>query len=196
MLKKQGPIGPRNGGPLPQGLSDLEHLPASLKRQRYKQQWGVPMGPSLVDLHAHRDIHDAARTEMEVGTELLQASLSGQGGTTALRLAQELLSGWRQRVLAHAEAEEQDVFPLVLERLPEQRDAVAALIRDHELMRLLVDETERDLAREGRVTGPLLERFTALLHIQRLHALSEEETFLPQVQGALAGTSKRSEGGR
>ncbi len=147
------------------------------------------MGPSLVDRHAHHDIHDAARAEMEAGTELLQASSGSRDPETALRLARELARGWRQRVLSHADAEEQDVFPAVLERLPSQRATVAALVRDHGLMRLLVDEVEEELAQAGQVTQAALDRFTALLHVQRLHSAFEEETFLGQVSGALTRRS-------
>jgi len=131
---------------------------------------------------------------MEVGTELLRASWSSQEPHTTLRLARELANGWRRRVLSHAEAEEQDVFPRVIERLPELRPVVTALIRDHELMRLLVDEAERELGREGQVTAAVMDRFTALLHVQRLHSAFEEETFLPQVSGSLTREAQPSEG--
>ena len=126
---------------------------------------------------------------METGAELLRVSRSKQDPHTTLRLARELASGWRQRVLAHADVEEQDLFPLVVDRLPEQRDTVAALIRDHEMMRLLVDEIDGELDHEGQVTSSVLDRFTALLHVQRLHSAFEEETFLPQVSGALSGAA-------
>ena len=154
----------------------------------------MPMGPSLVDPHAHQDIHDAARAEMEFGTEILLMSLRGQDAATSMRLAAELLCAWRERVLTHADAEEKDVFPQVLGALPELASEVAALVRDHDLLRHLVDETEQELAREGSVTGAVLGRLQALLHIQRLHALYEEETFLPQVSDVLAQAKRPSEG--
>ena len=153
------------------------------------------MGPSLVDRHAHHDIHDAARADVEAGTELLHASLGSQDNATTVRLARELANGWRQRVLAHADAEEQDVFPQVVEHLPEQRAAVAALIRDHQLMRLLVAEVEQELLRKERVTRAVLDRFAALLHVQRLHSVFEEENFLPQISGALSPARQRSKEG-
>ena len=148
------------------------------------------MGPSLVDQLAHRDIHEAARADMETGTQLLYTSLSGEDAATALRIARELARGWRQRVLAHADAEEQDVFPEVLARLPQYETTVAALIRDHALMRLLVDEIEQELEREGPITPDVLGRFTTLLHVQRLHSAFEEESFLPEISGALKSAAK------
>ncbi len=144
------------------------------------------MGPSLVDQHAHQAIHDAARFEMEAGTELLHTSVSRQDSMTALRLARELADGWHQRVLAHADAEEQDMFPQVVAAFPASEAMVAALIRDHEVMRLLVEEVRQELDRESEVTPAVLGRFTALLHVQRLHSSLEELSFLPRItEGAL-----------
>ena len=152
------------------------------------------MGPSLLDRHAHHDIHDAARAEMELGTQILFESAGGEDAATALRLARELALGWRLRVLAHADAEEQDLFPQVQKLLPGLSDQVVAAMRDHELMRLLLGEVEQELDREGRVTQGVLERLQALLQIQRLHSLFEEETFLPELSGALKGAKKPTEG--
>lgn len=143
--------------------------------------WGVLMGPSLADKNAHHDIHDAAHTEMEAGTEVLLMSVSSGDDRTALRVAFALTDGWRQRVLAHADAEEEDLFPQVLARFPAQAAAVAALRRDHELLRLLVGEVRQVLEREGKVTPSVLSRFSALLHLQRLHSDFEEQRFLPEI---------------
>jgi hypothetical protein len=130
---------------------------------------------------------------MEVGTQLVHTSLS-QDPQTAFGLAGALVDGWRQRVLAHADVEEQDLFPVVVDRLPELRENVAALIRDHEMMRLLVAEIEQELDRARQVMPDVLDRLTTLLHVQRLHSAFEEETVLSRVSGVLTGFAQPSEG--
>ena len=131
---------------------------------------------------------------MELGTKLLFESSGGEDAATALRLARELVLGWRLRVLAHADAEEQDLFRQVLKLLPGLSDQVVAAMRDHELMRLLLGEVEQELDREGRVTQGVLQRLSALQELQRLHSLFEEETFLPELSGVLRGAKKPTEG--
>jgi hemerythrin-like domain-containing protein len=131
---------------------------------------------------------------MQDGMGLLLARIDNADDHTALRLARALADGWRLRVIAHADAEEQDLFPVVLERFPAHRATVAALLRDHQLMRLLLDEAEREMDCEGRVTSSALGRFTALLHLQRLHSILEEQALLPKIPGVGQRTAGRGTG--
>jgi hemerythrin superfamily protein len=142
------------------------------------------MGPSLADGEVHGDIHSAARSEMEAGMELLCTAVHQLEEATSLWIARALAEGWRQRVLTHAQAEEEDLFPLVAARYPDHAATLAALTRDHELMRLLLEEAERELDVQGKVTPGALDRFSALLHLQRQHSSYEEQSLLEHISAA------------
>ncbi len=124
------------------------------------------MGPSLADVVAHYDLHDAAHAEIENGMDLLFASLGQEDRGTPLPIASAMVDGWEQRVLAHADAEEQNLFPPVLDRFPEHAASIAALTRDHSLMRILVDELKRELGSKGKVTSAALEHGLPARHVR------------------------------
>lgn len=139
---------------------------------------GVTMsGPSLEREHSHRSIHNGAFREARSLTDLLRR-LHGERRTEEVHeVADALIEHWEKRILAHAQAEEEGLFPKKVERNPELAPVVHMMKRDHDLMRQLLDEIKVKWKQSG-VNYEVFARFEALLLINRIHSRQEERDLL------------------
>lgn len=140
------------------------------------------VGPSLMQMDAHREIHEAVALELREATEALREALRTGREQLALQLAHALLTTWRTRVLAHADAEEEELYQWVLQRHPKMQEKIAALARDHALLRRMTAEASGKLKEE--VTPEILAYLDALLLIQRYHSEDEEQSLSPILEGS------------
>jgi cobalamin biosynthesis protein CobT len=115
---------------------------------------------SLRDPCAHRTIH-AAAADLEAAMATLRRAVVSRDDH-APDAAQLVLDLWRERVLTHAEAEEQDLYPALLAPSP-ARDSAMRLLRDHDLLRAWHGEAASALERAGRPDRTVLSRLEAML---------------------------------
>lgn len=134
-------------------------------------------GPGLNQRDAHHAIHRAAFSEAERLTLLLRQALRAGDQPSALQVAALLIEHWQTRTLRHAEAEETGWYREVLAERPELQSDVIALTRDHELLRILLDEIQGILAARGAAAG-VVERFEAMLLLNGIHSREEERRLL------------------
>lgn len=134
-------------------------------------------GPGLNQRDAHHAIHRAAFSEAERLTRLLRQTLRAGDQPSALQVVALLVEHWQTRTLRHAEAEETGWYREILAERPELQSDVIALTRDHELLRILLDEIQGILAARGASAG-VVERFEAMLLLNGIHSREEERRLL------------------
>jgi len=131
-------------------------------------------GPALKHIDSHSAIHEAALTEAEELTELLAKLIKSDASDKALELAFVIVEHWETRTLRHADSEEEGLYKELVETSPELKDDIVALTRDHDLLRLLIDEI-KSLLNQGEIGDAVIQRFQALILVDLLHNQKEEE---------------------
>lgn len=131
-------------------------------------------GPALKHAHSHAAIHEAAYLEAKELTDLFAKVLRVEETDKAIELAYIIVEHWETRTLRHAESEEEGLYKEIKEEQPELKDDIVALTRDHDILRLLVEEVKEILA-DGTVNEDVLQKFQALIHVNLLHNQKEEE---------------------
>ncbi|SRR5690606_5296653 len=134
-------------------------------------------GPALKKLDSHALIHEAALTEAEELTSLFSRLLLEEETVKAKEVALIIVEHWETRTLKHAEAEEKGLYKEVVENNPDLKEVVIQLTRDHDLLRLLVKEIKELLA-NNKVDMEILQRFHALLLVDKYHNEEEENVIL------------------
>lgn len=138
----------------------------------------MPVGPSLRQLHAHKQIHDTGLgLAINMTDELVRTYQNG----TEDEVIQEviaLVDFWQSRVISHADAEEEaDGFYTEAENNnPTLHDKVQQLTRDHDIMRQVVAKIKTQMETEGFSTQ-IIDYFRSLIIINEIHS-RDEEAFL------------------
>jgi hypothetical protein len=143
-------------------------------------------GPALKQLHAHRAIHDAAHEEAEELTGVFRRCVQEGRHDAAHAAAELVIEHWHTRTLRHAAEEEAGFYRDVAEQHPDRAGDIAALTRDHDLMRQLVSEAEARLAASPLTSADLeaiLIRFEMLLWLVERHSREEERRLLGVAEG-------------
>jgi len=135
-------------------------------------------GPGLKHVDSHSSIHEAALNEAIELNEILDKLWMSEQHEKALEVAYVTVEHWETRTLRHAEEEEQGLYKELLETNPELQDDVIKLIRDHDILRLLVQEIKELLDTEG-MDEIVLQKFHSLVHVDLIHN-SLEESILPE----------------
>lgn len=130
-------------------------------------------GPALRQADSHASIHAAAIGEAEQLTELLRMCLENDERDKAYETACIALEHWETRTLAHAEAEEEGLYRDMAEARPDWADKIAALMRDHDLMRRMAAEIRGALEAQ-QISYSVLKRFEAMILIDLQHNRDEE----------------------
>ncbi|UQZ36689.1 hypothetical protein C2I18_26050 [Paenibacillus sp. PK3_47] len=130
-------------------------------------------GPSLRQLHAHHAIHQGGLSGAVSKTEEVEELLEAREFEVARQAAEHLIEYWETRILSHADAEEDGFYHEMAEKNPGLLDAIAKLTRDHDLLRIIVEDVKVLLAEEG-LTPEVLHQFHALLVVNAIHSRDEE----------------------
>lgn len=133
-------------------------------------------GPALKQRNAHEAIHYAALFEAEELTTAVRQFLAEKRHDKAAAAAQLVVEHWQTRTLCHAAEEEEGLYAEILAGNPESAADIAALTRDHDLMRQLVCEAETCMASNDLKL--VLARFEMLLWIVEAHSREEERRLL------------------
>lgn len=134
-------------------------------------------GPALKQLNAHRAIHDAAYNEADEMTIATRNFAEAGQVRAAIATVRLLIEHWQTRTLQHAAEEEAGFYKELLEKDPEKVADIAALTRDHDLMRHLLKEVE-ELVRESGSFQKMIDRLEMLLWLNLQHSREEEHRLL------------------
>ncbi|MEK3673199.1 hypothetical protein [Paenibacillus sp. FSL R10-2771] len=130
-------------------------------------------GPSLRQLHAHHAIHQGGLTGAIAKTEEMEELLEAKEFEVAHQAAEHLIEYWETRIISHADAEEDGFYQEMAGKNPGLQDAVLRLARDHDLLRIIVQDVKAMLAEEG-LTPEVVHQFHALLVVNAVHSRDEE----------------------
>lgn len=130
-------------------------------------------GPALRHIDSHHAIHEAAHGEAVELTEIFDQAVASGHTDLALHTASLLVEHWETRTLRHAEAEETGFYKNSVSEFPLLESIVIALTRDHELMRITVEEIKSLLESSG-LSHEVQTRFHFLVLLERNHSRDEE----------------------
>ncbi|GKV66438.1 MULTISPECIES: hemerythrin domain-containing protein [unclassified Sporosarcina] len=131
-------------------------------------------GPALRQLHSHRAIHEGGLSGAVMKTEDLVEYLQQGDQQMAGRACDELLDYWKTRVISHADAEEEGLYKEILSENPELEKDIIQLTRDHDLMRLAVQDIDTLREEDSVITPEIMQKFYGLMVINELHSREEE----------------------
>src|SRR5699024_2417638 len=131
-------------------------------------------GPALRKLTSDKSIHDGAQAEAEELTNVVKKLfIEGRKGESK-KVAHELVKFWEQRIIAHADAEEEGLYLEIVEENHELGKDDHIINRDHDLMLDLIKHMKKMLE-ENMVTKDMMNILHACLLINDIHSRSEEE---------------------
>ncbi|MCM3124996.1 hemerythrin domain-containing protein [Mesobacillus sp. AQ2] len=136
-------------------------------------------GPALKNHFSHQSIHDGYYTEGRDLTELLVKLFREEREEDCAVAADALVEHWETRTIAHADSEEEGFYMEIMEKKPELKEEVIKLIRDHDLIRMIVADVKGRLPNEG-VTEEVIDRFKTILHLVDIHNHEEERILFRQ----------------
>ncbi|MFW0760945.1 hemerythrin domain-containing protein [Staphylococcus cohnii] len=128
-------------------------------------------GPSLKKSESHNSIHEASLNEAREITEMLKNTMNQKA--KALEIAYVLLEHWEARVLAHADVEEEGLYPELAGDDPSQIKIMHRLQRDHDLLRKLAKQIKLALKNE-EMNHEVLVKFYTMIEVDDLHNEDEE----------------------
>lgn len=134
-------------------------------------------GPSLHKLNAHRSIHDGTITEGRDLMGVLMRVYTEKQEKHAMIAANALVEHWETRTIAHASSEEEGFYVRILEENPDLFETIVMLKRDHDLIRILVNEIKETL-KVTSVNEDIIDRFKAIYVLVQLHSRDEESLLL------------------
>lgn len=73
-------------------------------------------GPALRQLTAHRTIHNAAQGQAVALTERLKEQFNKGEKTDSYELAEQLITLWEEKIIAHADAKDHDLYEELLQK--------------------------------------------------------------------------------
>ncbi|WP_153730605.1 hemerythrin domain-containing protein [Sporosarcina obsidiansis] len=131
-------------------------------------------GPALRQLHSHKAIHEGGLSGAVMKMEDLVGFLEQGEQEMMNRACDDLLDYWKTRVISHADAEEEGFYKEILAENPELEREIIQLTRDHDLMRLVVQDIEDLRQTDQQITPEIMQKFYGLLVINELHSREEE----------------------
>lgn len=130
-------------------------------------------GPALKQLASHRAIHDAGQAQAESLTEELISSFQ-ENRPDCLEIAQLLVTHWEEKVIPHADAEDEGLYQELLQDETIAPNQIYLLMRDHDLLRKITANVKETLSQEQRVTKQIIYAFHSLLTLNAIHHKDEE----------------------
>lgn len=130
-------------------------------------------GPALTQHFSHQAIHDGYYTEGRELTELLVNLYDDKRIDDCIEVANALIEHWVTRTIAHADAEEEGFYLEVMKKEPELTGEVTKLIRDHDLLRMIVADVKELVSKNG-ISTEILDRFKTILLLVHIHNEEEE----------------------
>lgn len=136
-------------------------------------------GPALRQLTAHRSIHDAGQSQARELTEMMNQLFKEEREEDCLKTAKVLIEHWEEKIIAHADAEDEGFYQELLEEGNIPKKNLYMLMRDHDLFRQIVKQIKEKIAQQNKVTEENIYELYSLLVINDFHHKGEENTLFP-----------------
>lgn len=136
-------------------------------------------GPALKQLTSHRSIHDAGQAQARALTEEVMQLFEDNKTDECLDTAKTLLEHWEQKIIAHADAEDETFFQELLAGNEIADKHIYMMMRDHDLFRKITAHIRKSIEHEAKVTMNHLYEFNTLLILNAFHHKGEEEYLFP-----------------
>lgn len=136
-------------------------------------------GPALRQLTAHRSIHDAGQSQARELTEMMIQLFKEEREEDCLKTAKVLIEHWEEKIIAHADAEDEGFYQELLEEGNIPKKNLYMLMRDHDLFRQIVKQIKEKIAQQNKVTEENIYELYSLLVINDFHHKGEENTLFP-----------------
>lgn len=136
-------------------------------------------GPALRQLTAHRSIHDAGQSQARELTEMMIQLFKEEREEDCLKTAKVLIEHWEEKIIAHADAEDEGFYQELLEEGNIPKKNLYMLMRDHDLFRQIVKQIKEKIAQQNKVTEENIYELYSLLVINDFHHKGEEKTLFP-----------------
>jgi|SRR5690625_777107 len=136
-------------------------------------------GPALKQLTSHRAIHDAAQAQARELTEMVNHLYKEKREEECLKTANVLIEHWEEKIIAHADAEDEGFYKELLEEKKVPAKDLYMLMRDHDLFRQIVGHIKTKLEKQKKVTEENIYELNSLLVINDFHHIGEENTLFP-----------------
>ncbi|RCX23851.1 hemerythrin HHE cation binding domain-containing protein [Fontibacillus phaseoli] len=133
----------------------------------------MAVGPSLRQLHAHKAIHSGGLAGAISKTEEVLELFKGGEFEMANTAADDLLLYWENRIISHADAEEEGFYREIATGKPEMQETITKLTRDHDLLRIIVADIHKLRQSEG-LSQEVLRMLHALIVVNEIHSRDEE----------------------
>lgn len=131
------------------------------------------VGPALKHLHSHHAIHQGARSGAIQKTDHFIELFNGGEMEDANLVADDLLDYWETRVISHADVEEAGFYQEKVEQNPDLKEVVIKLARDHDLLRIIVQDIH-EIRKEHGLNEEVLQKFYSLITVNEIHSRDEE----------------------
>ena len=136
-------------------------------------------GPALKQLTSHRSIHDAGQAQARALTSELMNCFEDDNQEDALEASKALIQHWEEKIIAHADAEDETFFQELLEgdEIPDQH--VYMMMRDHNLFREITAHIKESIEENEEITMNHIYEFNTLLILNSFHHIGEEKYLFP-----------------
>src|SRR5699024_6711029 len=98
----------------------------------------------------------------------------------ALQTARMLLKHWEEKIIAHADTEDEGLFPELLQKDETDQKGIHMMMRDHDLFRQIAASIKESLDQDNKITQGMIYEFTSLIIINELHHTREEKYIFNQ----------------
>lgn len=135
-------------------------------------------GPSLKQLHAHKQIHD---TGLALAVQMTDDLIMNYKDYDEATLKQEILAVvdfFESRIISHADTEEeaQGFYSEVVAENPEKAESVIQLKRDHDIMRQIITQVKYQI--EQGFSTNIFDYFRSIIIVNEIHSRDEERLLL------------------
>ncbi|ARQ05901.1 Hemerythrin-like domain-containing protein [Macrococcoides canis] len=135
-------------------------------------------GPSLKQLHAHKQIHD---TGLALAVQMTDDLIMNYKDYDEATLKQEVLAivdFFESRIISHADAEEEahGFYSEVVAQNPEKAESVTQLKRDHDIMRQIIAQVKHQI--EQGFSTNIFDFFRSIIIVNEIHSRDEERLLL------------------
>jgi len=136
-------------------------------------------GPALRQFASHQAIHDAAQAQAREFTEITSALYKAGEKEECLKAAKELLRHWEEKIIAHADSEDNGLFVELLEEGNIEHKHIHMLMRDHDLFRQIASYIKSLIEDHHKVTTEMIHAFQTLVVLNDFHHRGEETYLFP-----------------
>lgn len=133
-------------------------------------------GPALRQLSSHQAIHDAGQAQARQLTEMLNQLFIEKRTEDCLKTANVLIEHWEEKIIAHADAEDEGLYQELLDEGTIPQKDLYMLMRDHDLFRKITAHIKAQINEHNQVTTENIYEFNSLLVLNDFHHKGEEDT--------------------